>query len=377
MLGTRRTPTSLGYRMPAEWEEHTGTWVSWPKDPNTFPQGVLGAVERTFSRIVEALAEGEEVRVLVDDEASEARVKSTLWSVQNMKRGNVVFLRLKTVDVWVRDYAPIYVSRSAGSAYGESGARGARREAVAVTKWVFNSWGEKYDDLKPDNEAGFRIAKSTGFTVFEPGIVLEGGSIDVNGEGTLMTTEQCLLNPNRNPGLGRDALETILKDTLGATKVIWLGSGIEGEDTDGHVDDIARFVSPRVVAVANEEDPSDPNHRPLEENLRRLGIAKDQDGAPFEVVPVPMPAPVSTSEGRLPASHLNFYIGNSAVLVPTFGSPSDSRALSILRGYFSQRETVGIDCRALVYGLGTLHCVTQQIPAGANRHEGADRHEGD
>lgn len=364
--GSRRgTPASLGYRMPAEWEEHDGTWLSWPKDPDTFPPSVLGAVEKTFSRVIEALAEGEEVRVIIDDEASEARVKSKLSGIRAVRRENVTFLKLKTVDVWVRDYAPIYVRRGPGSEFSRGHAESERRGALALTKWIFNSWGDKYNDLRPDNEAGMRIANSTGLNVFEPEIVLEGGSIDVNGEGTLMTTEQCLLNPNRNPGLDRERLEAILMDNLGATNVLWLGSGIKGDDTDGHVDDIARFVAPSVVAVAGEDNPSDPNHLPLEEDLKRLRMAVDQDGAPFEILTVPMPAPVSIPEGRLPASHLNFYIGNSAVLVPTFDSPTDSRALNALRGYFPHRETVGIDCRALVYGLGTLHCVTQQIPAGA------------
>jgi agmatine deiminase len=328
--------------MPAEWEKHDATWLSWPKDPSTFPGDILPRVEDAYVKMVGALGEGEEVRILVDDERAEGRVTSMLRG-----RGRVSFRRVKTVDVWVRDYAPIYV----------------RGRDLALVKWEFNAWGDKYDDLKPDNEAGERIAGSTGLKVFRPGVVLEGGSIDVNGRGTLMTTEQCLLNPNRNPKLGKRKLERILADNLGTSNVIWLGGGLEGDDTDGHVDDIARFCGPREVVVAVEGDSSDPNHAVLEEDRKILVRARDEAGRPLEVTEIPMPARVDSADGRLPASHLNFYIGNDCVLVPTFGGDSDRKALKTLEGLFPKREVVGIDCRALVYGLGTLHCVTQQVPA--------------
>lgn len=330
--------------MPAEWERHAATWLSWPKNRETFPGQILPEVEKTYARIVDSLAEGEEVRVFVDDERMERRAGSLLKS-----KDNVVFLRTRTADVWVRDYAPICV----------------KGKDVALTKWVFNAWGEKYDDLKPDNLAGTEIARSSGLRVFEPGIVLEGGSVDANGMGTLITTEQCLLNPNRNPGLRKDAIEKALKDTLGVSRVVWLKSGIEGDDTDGHVDDIARFVDPGTVMLGWEGDGSDPNHSILKENLEVLKRAEDQDGEAFDAVTVPMPRRVDSPVGRLPASHLNFYIGNSVVLVPTFGSPSDTNAIGTIRAYFPEREVLGVDCRALVYGLGTLHCVTQQVPSPA------------
>ena len=324
--------------MPAEWERHEATWLSWPKDPDTFPGDILPKVEVAYVKMVEALSEGEEVRVLVNDEKAEERVRSQL-----KRAGRVSYHRLKTVDVWVRDYGPI----------------GIKGKDIALVKWRFNAWGNKYDDLLPDEAAGDALAKEAGLRTFRPGIVLEGGSIDVNGKGTLLTTEQCLLNPNRNPRLARDGMEAALVDNLGAREVVWLGRGIEGDDTDGHVDDVARFVGPKDVVVAFEADAGDSNFSVLTENLRLLERSEEN----LHVRGIPMPPRVEGPEGRLPASHLNFYIGNSAVVVPTFGGSSDREALRVLEGFFPRRDIVGLDCKALVHGLGTLHCVTQQIPA--------------
>ena len=334
------SPASLGFRMPAEWEKHDATWLSWPKDPNTFPPSLLPKVEAAYVDMVQAISKGEEVRVLVDDAKAESRVRSMV-----KEKGAVTYHRLKTVDVWVRDYGPICV----------------RGKGVALVKWLFNAWGNKYDDLKPDNEAGERMAQASGLRVFRPGVVLEGGSVDVNGKGCLLTTEQCLLNPNRNPSLGKQELESTLRQNLGVTDVVWLGRGIEGDDTDGHVDDIARFTGPREVVVAAESDSADPNKPVLEANRRLLEDAHDQDGHSLMVTELPMPGRVQSPDGRLPASHLNFYIANECVLVPTFGGESDRVALRLLGDAFPKREVVGVDCRALVFGLGTLHCVTQQV----------------
>ena len=336
------SPGALGYRMPAEWERHEATWVSWPKDPNTFPPGILPKVEAAFVEMVTALSKGEEVRVIVDDEKMKGRVASMVG-----EEGRVSYIVLKTADVWVRDYGPICV----------------RGRDVALVKWRFNAWGNKYDDLLPDDRAGEQLAALTGLRTFAPGVVLEGGSVDVNGGGSLLTTEQCLLNPNRNPTLGKVQIEDALKENLGATNLIWLKDGIEGDDTDGHVDDVARFVGGRVVLFASEEDSSDHNHRPLEENRAILGRATDERGRSLEAQEVPMPPRIQAPDGRLPASHLNFYIGNASVVVPTFGGDTDRAALRAVEEVFPKREVVGIDCRALVYGLGTLHCVTQQVPA--------------
>ncbi len=336
------TPASLGFRMPAEWERHDATWISWPKDPNTFPPSLLPKVEEAYVKMVEALGAAEEVRILVDDEKTEARAAAML------KHGeDVSFHRIRTVDVWTRDYLPTYV----------------RKGEVALVKWDFNAWGRKYDDLLPDDGAGTRVAESTGLRIFRPGVVLEGGSIDSDGEGTVLTTEQCLLNPNRNPSLTRGDVEGVLRDCLGAKTVLWLGRGIEGDDTDGHVDDVARFVGPRTVAAAVETKESDPNRAALSENLSALKGARTARGGAIETIEIPMPPRVESEYGRLPASHLNFYVGNRSVVVPTFGGRSDRTALKALEGAFPTREVVGIDCRALAYGLGTLHCVTQQAPS--------------
>ena len=333
----RRSPASLGYRMPAEWEKHAATWVSWPKDPGTFPGDILPQVEAAYVEMVRALGRGEEVRVLVNDEKAEKRVAGLLKGLER-----VSFHRVRTVDVWVRDYGPTYV----------------RGRDLALVRWRFNAWGNKYEDLLPDDAAGDAMAEEDGLRAFRPGMVLEGGSVDVDGEGAVLTTEQCLLNPNRNPALGREGIEEALRENLGVNDVIWLKRGIEGDDTDGHVDDIARFVGPRDVVAAAEPDGSDPNSGALNENLGRL-----QRVGGYGVRTIPMPPRLDAEDGRLPASHLNFYIANAVVLVPTFGGESDRVALRSLEGLFPDREVVGIDCRALVHGLGTLHCVTQQVPA--------------
>ena len=327
--------------MPAEWEKHDATWISWPKDPGTFPGSLLSRVEATYAEMVAALSQGEEVRVLVDDAQAESRARSFLT-----RASDVTYHRVRTVDVWVRDYAPIYVKEG----------------GLALIKWSFNAWGGKYEDLMQDDESGRRIAKSTGLRIFEPDIVLEGGSVDVDGEGTLVTTKQCLLNQNRNPRLNGKEVENALCEYLGARRVVWLETGIEGDDTDGHVDDIARLVAPRKVVVAAEPDPKDPNHIALDRNRLILEKSKDASGRKFELTALPMPRKLDSTDGRLPASHVNFYIGNSSVLVTTFGGESDAVAVRTVGDLFPDREVVGIDCRALVHGLGTLHCVTQQVP---------------
>lgn len=328
--------------MPAELEKHEATWLSWPKDPDTFPPSILPKVEAAYVRMVNALSAGEDVRILVDDEKAEPRVAGLLRNAERFS-----FVTVRTVDVWVRDYGPTCVKGG----------------DVALVKWRFNAWGNKYEDLLPDDEAGERLAAATGLRTFFPGMVLEGGSVDPNGTGTVLTTEQCLLNPNRNPSLRKVDIEGALKDCLGLTNVVWLKGGIEGDDTDGHVDDIARFAGERTVLVASEAREGDPNRRVLEENLAILKRSEDERGRRLEFVEVPMPPRIDGPDGRLPASHLNFYVGNSAVVVPTFAGRSDRTAMKLIEQAFPTREAVGVDCRALVYGLGTLHCVTQQVPA--------------
>lgn len=337
------TPFKQGYHMPAEWEEHEATWLSWPKDPTTFPSDIMDKVESIYVEIVEALASGERVNILVDNEASEKKVSSIIDSTMN-----VAFQKIKSVDVWIRDYGPIFIKNS----------------GVAATKWIFNAWGNKYDDLKSDDQTGLEIAASTQLPIFKPDIVLEGGSIDVNGVGTVLTSRQCLLNRNRNPRLSQNEISSYLKEYLGATNIIWLESGISGDDTDGHVDDIARFVNPNTIVYMLEDDGTDENYAALKQNYEILKMAKDQDGRNLELIPIPMPKKkIKSNDGRLPASYANFYIGNSSVLVPTYRDKNDDVALGIIKSLFPGRKVLGIECSPLVFGFGSIHCVTQQQPA--------------
>jgi agmatine deiminase len=252
-------------------------------------------------------------------------------------------------DIWFRDYGPIFVVDG--------------NQELAMTKWIFNAWGNKYEELLKDTQVPYFMNESLRLPLFEPGIVLEGGSIDVNGRGTVLTTEQCLLHKNRNPHLGKSEIGSYLREYLGATHCIWLGKGIEGDDTDGHIDDIARFVNPTTVLCACQPDRSDPDHEALEANYQLLLQAADQDGHPLDVVKLPVPGWVGDDQGRLPASYANFYIGNTKVLVPIFGVDHDAKALEIIQSVFPDRRVVGINAVGLVYGLGTFHCMSQQQPA--------------
>ncbi len=327
--------------MPAEWEPHEATWLSWPKDPATFPPEIIDKVEAIYLKMIEELARGERVDLLVEDRETQDKVSSLLKSTRN-----VVFHHVHTVDVWIRDYGPIFVKNS----------------EVAATKWRFNAWGNKYDDLKEDEYNGMQVARLSSKKIFETNMVLEGGSIDVNGSGICLTTKQCLLNGNRNPKMSASEIESTLRDYLGVRNLIWLDSGISGDDTDGHVDDIARFVGPRTVICMSEKDQNDENHATLSENLASLRGARDQDGSELEVIILQMPGKVEAPDGRLPASYANFYIANAAVLVPIFDDQNDEHVIETLQRYFPDRRIVGIDCRPLVYGFGGIHCVTQQQP---------------
>jgi agmatine deiminase len=340
---TSRLPFDLGFRMPAEWEKHDATWISWPKDPLTFPADIIDRVEQIYLAMIRALQKSERVEVLVDDETTPERVTKMAQS-----KDSVIFRQINSADVWVRDYGPIFVKKP-----GE----------VAATKWIFNAWGGKYDELLKDNDSGREICNALGVRTFKPNMVLEGGSIDVNGRGTCLTTRQCLLNKNRNPQLSKDQIEKKLHDYLGITHLIWLGEGIAGDDTDGHVDDIARFVNEKTVVCMIEEDSSDENYGSLQKNYELLKESTDQDGNPLEVIPLKMPGKVESSGERLPASYANFYVGNASVLVPIFGHNNDDAALAKLAEVFPGREVVGINCIELIYGFGGIHCVTQQQPS--------------
>lgn len=347
-----KTPSELGFKMPAEWRRHSGTWLTWPKDPLTWPERVP-QVEEIYLQMISALVPNETVNLLVDNEETEQAVKRrcTFRGVENL-----LFHRIETVDSWIRDYGPNFII----NAHNE----------LAYNDWIFNAWGNKYEELKRDDSIPALLEPVLNLRYFKPGIVLEGGAIDVNGAGCVLTTEQCLLNPNRNPHLGREQIEEYLQNYLGVTKVLWLKEGIVGDDTDGHIDDIARFVSPTRIVCAVEEDPSDANYELLQDNLKRLERMTDVRGEKFEVVSLPMPGIVAGSSEpgernleRLPASYANFYIANDVVLVPIFGHANDQRALETLQRLFPDRRAVGINCEPLVWGMGTIHCVTQQQPA--------------
>jgi len=358
--------------MPAEWEPHQATWIAWPHNRADWP-GKFEPILWVYAEIVRHLARVEQVHILVDDEAAEAKARKILVrsevisekaSAPGKKAGNIRFVQLPTNRVWTRDYGPIFVRRES---------RKKDLAVIAATAWRFNAWA-KYNDWKLDAPVGAEIARRLRVPAWQPGlriggemhrIVLEGGSIDVNGRGTLITTEECLLSDvqQRNPGVSREHLEEIFADYLGIEKVIWLERGIAGDDTHGHVDDITRFVGPRTVVTAYEPDPDDPNHEPLSDNFRWLKKSTDQSGKPLKVVKLPMPKPVYFEGQRLPASYANFYIANKLVLVPVFGDPNDRVALNTLAELFPEREVVGIYCRDFIWGLGALHCMTQQQPA--------------
>ncbi len=343
------TPRSLGLTWPAEWEPHRATWLAWPHNPDTWP-GRLPAVEAAFLDMVAALHGHEEVCVAVLDEAHGERVLDQLVP-RGLDRGTRL-VPLPTDDAWVRDHGPVFL-------------RGPGAEAVAV-EFGFDAWGRKYPPWDRDAAVPARIAALRDVPRLSAGFVLEGGSVDGNGAGTILTTSSCLLQTNRlQPGEAprtREGMEARLADWLGAEQVIWLGDGIEGDDTDGHVDDIARFVSTSVVVAAREEDPSDPNHAPLEANWRRLGEARLASGEAIQRVALPMPPALFADGARLPASYANFYLANDTALVPVFGAPSDARALAILRELLPGRVLAPIPARDLVAGLGACHCLTQQEP---------------
>jgi agmatine deiminase len=341
-------PADLGYRLPAEWEPHEATWLSWPHNLDSWP-GVFAGVEPAMVEFVRALAECEPVHINVLDAGHERHVRGLLAAAAPAER--LLFHRFPTNDAWARDHGAIFVTRPTPEA-----------PRLAVD-FDYNAWGGKYPPFDLDREIGRQMADALGVPRFaQPSIVLEGGSIEVNGEGALLTTEQCLLNPNRNPTLTRADIERLLHDSFGVHEILWLGDGIEGDDTDGHIDDLTRFVAPSTVVTVVESNRADPNHVPLEAN-RRLLDTLSVGGHKLTVIELPMPEPQYLEQQRLPASYANFYIANGAVLVPTFGCPADEVACATLDDCFPGRRVVPVDCRVLIAGLGALHCLTQQVPA--------------
>jgi len=354
-----RTPREEGYRLPAEWEPHDATWLAWPHNSEDWP-GKFQPIPWIYAEIVRLLAAHERVHILVEDAKAQQRAEGILRRA-GANLNEVEFLAWPTDRVWMRDSGPIFVRNAKGR--------------IGLTNWCFNAWA-KYPDWHFDDQIPGRVAELLGVQEWQPEIaledgsrhrlVLEGGSIDTNGQGILLTTEECLLSEvqQRNPGVSRAQLEQAFHDFLGIEQVIWLHRGIAGDDTHGHVDDISRFVGPTTIITAVEPDTSDRNHLPLAENLDRLKAARTGDGKQFTLVELPLPRPVIFRGQRLPASYANFYLANGLVLAPTFHDRNDRVALNILAEVFPEREVIGIHSVDLIWGLGALHCMTQQQPAG-------------
>ena len=347
-----QTPKTLGFRMPAEWEPHTATWLGWPHELTDWP-GKFAPIPWAFAEIVRALSLVERVYLLVESQAAEKRVKAILKKA-GANLDSVDFFRVPTDRGWMRDSGPICVKDAQGE--------------VAYNNFQFNGWA-KYDNHKKDAAvvatANQRLKRKLSCRSITGAEWFSKAVNDVNGRGTLLTTEECLQSriQERNPGFSKRDYEEMFREYLGITNVLWLGNGIAGDDTHGHVDDLTRFVDPNTVVTIVEEDPADANYGPLQDNLDRLQSMTDQDGKPLRVTTLPMPAPVYFDGQRLPASYANFYIANKLVIVPTFNGANDRVALDVLGRLFPDRQVTGIHCRDLVLGLGTLHCMTQQEPA--------------
>jgi agmatine deiminase len=341
-----KTPAELGYRVPAEWEPHAATWLSWPRREGiSFPDS-FDRVLPALREMVAALVKSEPVCINVINGAHEAEARAVLDQLRHQEC--ITYYEIPTNEPWCRDHGPIFLTRDVDP-------------KLAIVDWDYNAWGNKYPPFDLDEVVPTRIAEIMKVPVFHPRMILEGGSIEVNGAGALLTSESCLLNKNRNPSLSREEIEQRLRDYLGVREILWLGDGIEGDDTDGHIDDLARFVSKTKVVTVVEENSDDANCKPLQENLERLRKMKI-GGHKIDIVMLPMPKKIVREDLRMPASYANFYIANSCVLVPTFADPADELALSILRECFPNRRVIGIDCCELIWGLGTLHCLTQQQP---------------
>ncbi len=340
------TPSKESFRFPAEWEAHDATWLSWPHNQDSWP-GKIEKVYKPYCEFIKAVANGERVNINVVDSKMEAFAKQCLTEVK-ADFSKISFYNHPSNDAWCRDHGPSFIINDSEK---------------AIINWGYNAWGEKYPPYDLDNQIPTLVANRLGLKTFQPGIVMEGGSVEFNGEGILLTTTACLLNKNRNPHLNQSQIEQILRDFYGVNTIWWIGDGIVGDDTDGHVDDITRFVNRDTVVTVVEPDESDDNHQPLAENLALLKGFKLPDGSPLHVVELPMPKVVIYQDQRLPASYANFYIANSCVVVPTYrDEQNDPIALEILQSVFTDREVIGIDSTDIVWGLGSFHCLSQQEP---------------
>ncbi|HWD18671.1 MAG TPA: agmatine deiminase family protein [Verrucomicrobiae bacterium] len=336
--------------MPAEWEPHAATWFTWPRpDGISFPDK-YDTVPPVYAELIRHLAAVEEVHINVWDADMEATVRELLRR-ENTPLSRVHFHHFPAYEPWCRDHGPIFLTREHNGAHER-----------AIVDWNYNAWGGKYPPFDLDDAVPQRVAQWRGLPLFSPGIVMEGGSIEVNGCGSLLTTTACLLNPNRNPHLNQAQIEKFLCDYLGVKQILWLGEGIVGDDTDGHIDDLTRFVNPTTLATVVEQDPADENYAILQENLKMLRQMRNPEGVPFRIVELPMPGAIEHEGQRLPASYANFYIANKIVLVPTYRDPHDAAALALLQREFPDRRVIGVDSTELIWGLGSFHCITQQEP---------------
>jgi agmatine deiminase len=351
MIDTQnQTPAQLGYYFPAEWERHTATWLSWPHKEESWP-GKIHTIYNVYAQFVKALAEGEEVCINLNSEAMRQEATRHLQEV-GTDLSKVKLLLHPTNDAWCRDHGPAFLVNPKVDV------------KKVVVKWNYNAWGDKYPPYDLDNQIPVRIGEYRNLPVFKPGIVMEGGSVEFNGRGTLLTTKACLLNPNRNPHLNQDQIEEYLRNYYGVNHILWLGDGIEGDDTDGHIDDLTRFVNGDTVVTVVEQNKSDSNYEVLQENLDLLKTLRLENGKQLNVVELPMPDnPIIYEDQRLPASYANFYIGNAAVIVPTFRDRHDQQALDILTKCFPDRKVIALDSTDLIWGLGSFHCLSQQEPA--------------
>jgi agmatine deiminase len=358
-MSAHETPRELGYTFPPEWHPHAGTWLSWPRPEGISFPGRYENILPNLAGIVAAIGKREAVNINVPDAEWEARVREQLagQDVGADVMSRVRFWHIPTNENWCRDHGPAFVMAGVGRA------RLPPSRPAAIVDWKFNAWGGKYPPWEDDDAVPTRVAQKLGLPVFDAPIVMEGGAVDFNGEGIILTTEDCLLNPNRNPGVSKAEIERHLLDYFGQQEVLWLRGGIVGDDTDGHIDDLARFVNPRTIVVGVEEDPADENYPVTRDAAAQCRSLRDAAGRGFEVVELPMPGVFAIEEQRVPATYVNFYFVNGALLVPTFGHENDGKALDILSRLLPGREVVGVDCRELIWGLGTIHCLTQQQPA--------------
>jgi agmatine deiminase len=347
-LSVQETPHALGFHMPAEWERHDATWLTWPRAEGISFPDAYEAIPPLWARLSKLLAEGEQVHINVFSPAQEEEIRVALRKVDAPVDTRIHLHPFPAYEPWCRDHGPIFVRNA---------------KELAVVDWRYNAWGGKYPPCDLDDEVPQHVAKLLGLRLFSPPMILEGGSIEVNGAGTLLTTEACLLNPNRNPELSKEQIEAYLSNYLGVEQILWLGEGIVGDDTDGHIDDLTRFVDARTLVTIVEEDRADENYELLEENRRRLEAMRDPQGRPWRIVELPTPGRIERDGQRLPASYANFYIANEVVIMPGFDHPNDAKAQAILQELFPTRRVVVWPSLDLIWGLGALHCITQQQPA--------------